>query len=112
TKPPAAPPPLSYGAYLGFVLTAIGGALYLWKQRAIYDQLAVAGAEVGVGFFTLMVVTGPIWGKGPWPTAHAHAAALVRLSRLSPAAQLHRGERAHRALRGALRGRRHCADPA
>src|SRR6266850_3107096 len=59
-------PPLAYGAYLGFVLTAIGGALYLWKQRAIYDQLAVAGAEVGVVVCTLMMVTGPIWAKGTW----------------------------------------------
>src|SRR6266850_2582544 len=59
-------PPLAYGAYLGFVLTALGGALYLRKQRAIYDQLAVAGAEVGVVFCTLMMVTGPIWAKGTW----------------------------------------------
>jgi heme exporter protein C len=59
-------PPLAYGAYLGFVLTAFGGALYLWKQRVIYDQLAVAGAEVGVVFCTLMMVTGPIWAKGTW----------------------------------------------
>ena len=59
-------PPLAYGAYLGFVLTAIGGALYLWKHRPIYDQLAVAGAEVGVVFCTLMMVTGPIWAKGTW----------------------------------------------
>jgi heme exporter protein C len=59
-------PPLAYGAYLGFVLTAVGGALYLWKHREIYDQLAVAGAEVGVVFCTLMMVTGPIWAKGTW----------------------------------------------
>ena len=59
-------PPLAYGAYLGFVLTAFGGALYLWKQRAVFDQLAVAGAEVGVVFCTLMMVTGPIWAKGTW----------------------------------------------
>ena len=56
-------PPLAYGAYLGFVLTAVGGALYLWKQRAVFDQLAVAGAEVGVVFCTLMMVTGPICGN-------------------------------------------------
>src|SRR5258705_1967918 len=60
------PPPLAYGAYLGFVLTAVGGALYLWKQHAIYDRLAVAGAEGGVVFCTLMMVTGPIWAKGTW----------------------------------------------
>jgi heme exporter protein C len=59
-------PPLAYGAYLGFVLTAIGGALYLWKGREIHDQLAVAGAEVGVVFCTLMMITGPIWAKGTW----------------------------------------------
>jgi heme exporter protein C len=59
-------PPLAYGAYLGFVLTAIGGVLYLWKHRELYDQLAVAGAEVGVVFCTLMMVTGPIWAKGTW----------------------------------------------
>jgi heme exporter protein C len=59
-------PPLAYGAYLGFILTAIGGALYLWKQREVHDQLALAGAEVGVIFCTLMMITGPIWGKGTW----------------------------------------------
>jgi heme exporter protein C len=59
-------PPLAYGAYLGFILTAIGGALYLWKGREVHDQLAVAGAEVGVIFCTLMMITGPIWGKGTW----------------------------------------------
>jgi heme exporter protein C len=59
-------PPLAYGAYLGFVLTAVGGALYLWRGRDIHDQLAVAGAEVGVVFCTLMMITGPIWAKGTW----------------------------------------------
>jgi heme exporter protein C len=59
-------PPLAYGAYLGFVVTAVGGALYLWRNRELFDQLAVAGAEVGVVFCTLMMVTGPIWAKGTW----------------------------------------------
>jgi heme exporter protein C len=59
-------PPLAYGAYLGFVLTAVGGALYLWREREVWDQMAVAGAEVGVIFCTLMMVTGPIWAKGTW----------------------------------------------
>ncbi|HXK25858.1 MAG TPA: cytochrome c biogenesis protein CcsA [Myxococcota bacterium] len=59
-------PPLAYGAYLGFVLTALGGALYLWRGRDAWDHLAMAGAEVGVIFCTLMMVTGPIWAKGTW----------------------------------------------
>lgn len=59
-------PPLAYGAYLGFVVTAVGGILYLWRHREIHDHLALAGAEVGVVFCTLMMVTGPIWAKGTW----------------------------------------------
>lgn len=59
-------PPLAYGAYLGFVATAIAGGLFLWKGREVHDQLAIAGAEVGTVFCTLMLVTGPIWARGAW----------------------------------------------
>ena len=59
-------PPLAYGAYLGFVVTGVAGALFLWRGHEAYDQLAVAGAEVGMLFCTLMLVTGPIWAKGTW----------------------------------------------
>jgi heme exporter protein C len=59
-------PPLAYGAYLGFVVTAVAGALFLWKEREIHDRLAIAGAEVGTLFCSLMLVTGPIWARGAW----------------------------------------------
>jgi len=59
-------PPLAYGAYLGFTITAIAGALYLWTDREDFDRLAIAATEVGVIFCTLMLVTGPIWAKGTW----------------------------------------------
>jgi heme exporter protein C len=59
-------PPLAYGAYLGFAVTAGAGAVYLWKRAEPWDWLAVAGAEVGVLFCTLMLVTGPIWARGTW----------------------------------------------
>jgi heme exporter protein C len=59
-------PPLAYGAYLGFILTGIGGVAFLRTDNERWDQLAVAGAEVGVLFCTLMMITGPIWGKGTW----------------------------------------------
>jgi heme exporter protein C len=59
-------PPLAYGAYLGFVVTAVGGIAYLWREDEHWDRLAIAGAEVGVLFCTLMLVTGPIWAKGTW----------------------------------------------
>ena len=59
-------PPLAYGAYLGFVLAGVGGVGYLRSGREIWDWLAISGAEVGVIFCTLMMVTGPIWAKGTW----------------------------------------------
>ncbi len=59
-------PPLAYGAYLGFVVTAVCGGLYLWRDDERWDRLAIAGAEVGVIFCSLMIVTGPIWARGTW----------------------------------------------
>jgi len=59
-------PPLAFAAYLGFVLTALGGALFLWRGEEAWDRLARSAAEVGVLFCTLVVVTGPIWARGTW----------------------------------------------
>ena len=59
-------PPLAYGAYLGFVVTAISGVFFLWRGNERLDQLAIAGAEVGTIFCTLMLITGPIWARGAW----------------------------------------------
>ena len=58
--------PAAFAAYLGFLLTAVGGALYLWRNDEQFDRLAVAAAEVGLIFCTLNIVTGPIWAKGAW----------------------------------------------
>jgi heme exporter protein C len=59
-------PPLAFAAYLGFVLTALGGLLFLWRRDEGWDRLARSAAEVGVLFCTLMIVTGPIWARGTW----------------------------------------------
>ncbi len=59
-------PPLAFAAYLGFVLTALGGGLYLWRREERWDRFAAASAEVGVLFGLLMLMTGPIWAKGTW----------------------------------------------
>jgi heme exporter protein C len=58
--------PCVLGAYLGFALTATGGALYLWRREERWDRLGAACAEVGVFFCTLVLLTGPIWAKGTW----------------------------------------------
>jgi heme exporter protein C len=58
--------PCAFAAYLGFALTALGGALYLWRGDERFDRLAASSAEVGVVFCTLVLLTGPIWAKGTW----------------------------------------------
>ena len=38
-------PPLAYGAYLGFVATAIAGALFLWRGREVRSVLDEKGPK-------------------------------------------------------------------
>jgi len=58
--------PCAFASYAGFAVTGICSALYLWKNDERYDRVALASAEVGVLFCTLVIVTGPIWAKGTW----------------------------------------------
>lgn len=58
--------PCAFAAYAGFGLTAVSGALFLWRGEERYDRLGRAAAEVGVVFCTLVITTGPIWAKGTW----------------------------------------------
>lgn len=41
---------------------------YLWKRSPVADALAVTGAEVGVVFFGVVLVSGPIWARYAWGT--------------------------------------------
>ena len=47
-------------------MVAGASAVYLWKGSATADRLALASAEVGVLFCTLVLVTGPIWARPIW----------------------------------------------
>lgn len=53
-------------AYVGFILTAVGGIGYLRTREAAWDRLALSNAEVGVVFCSLMLLTGPLWAKPVW----------------------------------------------
>ena len=58
--------PCAIGAYLGFLTTALCGALYLRSSDARYDRAAIAAAEVGVVFCSLNIASGPLWARGTW----------------------------------------------
>lgn len=54
--------------YFGFGLVAIAGAIYLWLRDERLDLIAASAAEVGLVFLTVVLITGPLWGKPIWGT--------------------------------------------
>lgn len=52
--------------YVAFGLMAVSSALYLWLRDEKLDRLAASSAEVGLVFTTVVLVTGPIWGRTVW----------------------------------------------
>ena len=54
--------------FLAFFVVFSCGVLYLRTRRALYDQVAVASAEIGTLFTTLVLVTGPLWARPVWNT--------------------------------------------
>ena len=52
--------------YIAFVLMAIASVLYLWLKDEKLDRVAESAAEVGLTFTTVVLVTGPLWGKTIW----------------------------------------------
>ena len=44
----------------------IASIIFLMNRNMAFDALAVSAAEVGVAFCTIVLLTGPIWGKPVW----------------------------------------------
>jgi len=57
---------LAWMCFAGFVLVSIASAWYLWTGRRAADRLAVASAEIGMLYTTLMLITGPFWARPIW----------------------------------------------
>ena len=58
--------PSALAGFLGVVLCAVCSALYLWTRDRRFDRVAHASAELGVVFFTIVLLTGPIWARPVW----------------------------------------------
>jgi heme exporter protein C len=58
--------PSAYAMYVGFAASALGSALFLWKRDEKWDALGVAGAEVGMAFCAIVLITGPLWARKAW----------------------------------------------
>jgi len=56
----------AWSGFTAFFLCFLGNLLYVWKRDRKYDWLAVSGAEVGLAFTTVVLITGPIWAHPVW----------------------------------------------
>jgi heme exporter protein C len=54
--------------YVAFSLLALTSAIYLWLRDERVDRMAESAAEVGLVFMSVVLITGPIWGKPIWGT--------------------------------------------
>ncbi len=69
--------PSAWVAFLAFGVVGICSAIFLFVRDPRLDLLAASSAEVGTVFTTVVLVTGPIWGKTIWGTWWAWDARLT-----------------------------------
>ncbi len=60
--------PAAWVAFLAFGLVGLASVLYLWLRDDRLDRIAEASAEVGLIFTTVVLITGPLWGRPIWGT--------------------------------------------
>lgn len=53
-------------AFFAFFVVFVTSIMFLIKRNRNYDVIAVASAEIGVLFTTIVLITGPIWGRSSW----------------------------------------------
>jgi len=58
--------PVAIVMNVGFFVTALGSAMWLWKKSRWWDTVAAASAEIGVVFTALALATGMVWGRPTW----------------------------------------------
>jgi heme exporter protein C len=54
--------------FFAFFVVCLASIMYLWKNSDWWDAVALSAAELGVGFCTLVLITGPIWARPIWGT--------------------------------------------
>jgi heme exporter protein C len=58
--------PSAWTAFCLFFVNLVASIVYLVRRNPKADALALASAEVGVVFCTVVLVTGPIWARPVW----------------------------------------------
>ena len=60
--------PAAWVAFMAFGIVAICSAIYLWLKDERLDMAAKAAAEGGMLYTTIVLLTGPLWGRVAWGT--------------------------------------------
>jgi heme exporter protein C len=60
--------PSAWVGFLGIIISAIFGIIYLYRRENRYDKLAHSFMEVSVVFITVGLLTGSLWAKPAWGT--------------------------------------------
>ena len=58
--------PSAWIGFLAFIVAAIAAVLYLVTRNQKWDVWGLASVEVGLAFFTMVMLSGPIWAKPTW----------------------------------------------
>ena len=58
--------PSAWVGFLAFIIAAVGSVMYLVTRKQKWDIWALASVEIGLAFFTMVMLSGPIWAKPTW----------------------------------------------
>jgi len=54
------------GGYLAFGVVALMSLVHLWLRDDRADRLAASACEIALLFFTVVLITGPLWARPIW----------------------------------------------
>ncbi len=55
--------PSAWVGFLAFIVAAVVSVIYLVTRRQKWDAWSLASVEIGLTFFTMVMISGPIWAK-------------------------------------------------
>ncbi len=58
--------PAAIAGLIAFAINFVASLMYVMRKNRRWDNVAIAAAEIGVVFMTMVLITGPIWAKPVW----------------------------------------------
>lgn len=58
--------PIAIAGMTAFAVNFVSSIMYVIRKNRRWDHLALGAAEIGVVFFSIVLITGSIWGKAAW----------------------------------------------